>query len=67
MYLNIKTSLFGRELGDCYAANKKSLQFHVERDTIFTPKKVNAGLARDALVHVISAFYMYNVQKYKLK
>nr|WP_232735262.1 LTA synthase family protein [Flavobacterium sp. 5] len=47
--------------------NKKALQFHVEKDTIFTPKKLNEDLAKDALAHVISAFYLYNNQKYKLK
>jgi phosphoglycerol transferase MdoB-like AlkP superfamily enzyme len=46
--------------------NKNPLQFHVERDTVFTPQKLNKDLAKDALAHVISAFYMYNEQKYKL-
>ena len=47
--------------------NKQPLQFHVEKDTIFTPKKLNEDLGKDALAHVITAFDLYNDQKYKLK
>ncbi|HSD06900.1 LTA synthase family protein [Flavobacterium sp.] len=47
--------------------NKQPLQFHVEHDTVFTPKKLNPDLAKDALAHVVTAFYLYNDQKYKLK
>lgn len=47
--------------------NKEPLQFHVEKDTIFTPEKLNKDLAKDALAHVISPFYLYNQQKYKLR
>lgn len=47
--------------------NKTPLQFHVEKDTVFTPKKLNEDLAKDALAHVISAYYLYNKGKYRLK
>lgn len=47
--------------------HKSPLQFHVENDTIFTPKKLNKDLAKDALAHIITAFYLYKEQKYKLK
>jgi phosphoglycerol transferase MdoB-like AlkP superfamily enzyme len=47
--------------------NKKPLQFHVENDSIFTPKKLNEDLAKDALAHVITPFYLYEQRKYRLK
>ncbi len=47
--------------------NKSPLQFHVEKDTVFTAQKLNEDLSKDALAHVISAFYMYNQKKYRLK
>jgi phosphoglycerol transferase MdoB-like AlkP superfamily enzyme len=47
--------------------NKSPLQFHVEKDSIFTPEKLNEDLAKDALAHVITPFFLYNQQKYKLK
>jgi phosphoglycerol transferase MdoB-like AlkP superfamily enzyme len=47
--------------------NKKPLQFHVEKDTVFTTKKLNEDLAKDALGHVIASYYLYNEKKYRLK
>lgn len=47
--------------------HKEPLQFHIEKDTIFTPKKLNKELSKDALAHIIAAFYMYNEKKYRLK
>jgi len=47
--------------------NKKPLQFHVENDSIFTPKKLNEDLAKDALAHVITPFYLYEQRKYRFK
>jgi phosphoglycerol transferase MdoB-like AlkP superfamily enzyme len=47
--------------------NKEPLQFRVEKDTIFTPVKLDKELAKDALAHVISASYMYKERRYKLK
>lgn len=47
--------------------NKKPLEFHVEKDTVFTSEKLNKNLAKDALAHVICPFYLYNTGKYKLK
>ncbi len=47
--------------------HKTPLQFHVEKDTVFTPEKLNNDLAKDALAHIITAFYLYNQQKYKLQ
>ena len=47
--------------------NKKPLQFHVENDSVFTPKKLNEDLAKDALAHVITPFYLYEQRKYRLK
>jgi phosphoglycerol transferase MdoB-like AlkP superfamily enzyme len=47
--------------------NKKPLQFHVEKDTIFTAVRLNENLAKDALAHVITPFYLYNKQKYRLR
>jgi phosphoglycerol transferase MdoB-like AlkP superfamily enzyme len=47
--------------------NKKPLQFHVENDSIFTPKKLNEVLAKDALAHVISAYYLYKERKYRIQ
>ncbi|PKB18534.1 LTA synthase family protein [Flavobacterium sp. 5] len=47
--------------------NKKPLQFHVENDSIFTPKKLNEDLSKDALAHVITPFYLYEQRKYRLK
>jgi phosphoglycerol transferase MdoB-like AlkP superfamily enzyme len=47
--------------------NKEPLQFRVEKDTIFTPVKLDKELAKDALAHVISASFMYKERRYKLK
>lgn len=47
--------------------NKEPLQFHVEKDTVFTPELLNSDLAKDALAHVLSAYYLYNEKKYRLK
>ncbi|REH00775.1 LTA synthase family protein [Flavobacterium aquicola] len=47
--------------------NKKPQQFHVEKDTIFTPQKLDDNLAKDALAHVIVPYYLYNHRKYRLK
>jgi hypothetical protein len=47
--------------------NKKPLQFHVVNDSVFTPKKLNEDLAKDALAHVITPFYLYEQRKYRLK
>lgn len=46
---------------------KKSLQFHVKDDTIFTPEKVNEDLAKDALAHVAWASHAYKERKYSLR
>lgn len=47
--------------------NKKPLQFNIKHDTLFTPENLNKDFAKDALAHVISAFYLYSESKYTLK
>lgn len=47
--------------------HKEPQQFHVEKDTIFTPEKLNPDLAKDALAHVITPYYLYKEKKYKLR
>lgn len=45
---------------------KKTLQFRVEKDTVFTPVALNKELAKDALANVITASYLYKERKYNL-
>lgn len=47
--------------------NAEPLQFKVEKDSIFTPVKLNTELAKDALAHIVASSTMYQKRKYKLK
>jgi hypothetical protein len=47
--------------------NKSPLQIYVKNDTLFTPQKLNDHLAKFALAHVITASYLYNERKYRLR
>lgn len=47
--------------------NAAPLQFRVEKDSIFTPVKLNEELAKDALAHIIASSNLYQNRKYKIK
>ena len=47
--------------------NAAPLQFKVEKDSIFTPVKLNEELAKDALAHIIASSNLYQKRKYKIK
>ena len=47
--------------------NAAPLQFRVEKDSIFTPVKLNEELAKDALAHIIASSNLYQKRKYKIK
>lgn len=47
--------------------NAEPLQFKVEKDSIYTPVKLNTELAKDALAHIVASSTMYQKRKYKLK
>lgn len=47
--------------------NKEPLQFDMKSDTELVPTAVDPEFAKDALGHVLSAYYMYKGKKYKLK
>ncbi len=47
--------------------NAAPLQFKVEKDSIFTPVKLNEELAKDALAHIIASSNLYKNRAYKLK
>ncbi len=46
--------------------NKEPLQFEIKNDTTFIPVALNKDLAKDALAHVVSAYYLYKDKKYRL-
>jgi phosphoglycerol transferase MdoB-like AlkP superfamily enzyme len=47
--------------------NAAPLQFKVEKDSIFTPVKLNEELAKDALAHIIASSNLYKNRTFKLK
>jgi phosphoglycerol transferase len=48
-------------------AGKEPIQFSVSKGDKLTPKKLDKGLAKDALSHIVLASYMYNERKYRLE
>lgn len=47
--------------------NKEPLQFDMKSDTELIKTEVDPEFAKDALGHVLSAYFMYKGQKYRLK
>jgi phosphoglycerol transferase MdoB-like AlkP superfamily enzyme len=47
--------------------NTEPLQFKVEKDSIFTPVKLDKELAKDALAHIIASSNLYQKRLYKIK
>ncbi|NDW19794.1 LTA synthase family protein [Dysgonomonas sp. 216] len=46
--------------------NKEALQFQIVNDTTFIPATLDPELAKDALAHVLAAFYLYKDRKYTI-
>ncbi|MBD3581034.1 LTA synthase family protein [Flavobacterium selenitireducens] len=46
---------------------KKPLQFRLENDTVFIPEAVDIELSKDALGHVMSSYYLYKHEKFRLR